>query len=83
MFVERLDDFDMYNYTRRSSITVLHLRKLSQAKLKPTSLQITNKDLLYSTGNSAQYLCNNLNGKCIHYSKMNHFAIYLKLSQHC
>ena len=59
--------------------------------------QITNKDLLYSTGNYTQYLVITYKGKesekeymCIYiyvclyiYIYLNHFAVHLKLTQHC
>ena len=50
---------------------------------------ITNKDLLYSTGNSAQHpvaawMERKLEGECIHvYAWLSFFAVHLKLSQHC
>ena len=50
---------------------------------------ITNKDLLYSTGNSAQcyvaaWMGGEPGGECIHvYVWLSRFAVYLKLSQHC
>ena len=48
---------------------------------------ITNKELLYSTGNSAQCYETTRMGKefekeYIH-GYMNHFALHLKLTQHC
>ena len=51
--------------------------------------RLTNKDLLYSTGNSAQcYVAAWMGGECggewIHvYVWLSHFAVHLKLSQHC
>ena len=54
--------------------------------------QITKKDLLYSTGNSAQcYVASSmgrgwgsLGGEWIHvYVWLSPFAVHLKLSQHC
>ena len=47
--------------------------------------QITNKDLLYSIGNCTQYLMITYNGKEPKkvYTKLNPFAIHLKLIQHC
>ena len=49
--------------------------------------EITNKDLLYSTGNYMQYLVTSYKGKksekeyvCI-YVQLNYFAIHLKLTQ--
>ena len=49
--------------------------------------QINNKDLLYSTGNSTQYLVITYNGResekeymCVWV--MNHLAVYLKLTQY-
>ena len=49
--------------------------------------EITNKDLLSSTGNSAQYyvadwMGGEFDGGRMH-TWMSPFAIYLKLSQHC
>jgi len=50
---------------------------------------ITNKDLLYSTGNSAErYVAAWMGGECegkwIHvHVWLNPFAVHLKLSQHC
>ena len=50
---------------------------------------ITNKDLLYSTGNSVQYyvaawMGGAFEGEWIHvYTWMSPFAVHLKLSQHC
>ena len=50
---------------------------------------ITNKDLLYSTGNSAQcyvaaWMGGEFGGEWIHvYVCLSPFAIHLKLSQHC
>ena len=50
---------------------------------------ITNKDLLYSTGNSAQYYVaawvgGEFGGERIHiYVQLSPFAVHLKLSQHC
>ena len=50
---------------------------------------ITNKDLLYSTGNSAQCSVTAWRGgefgeECIQvYVWLNPFAVHLKLSQHC
>ena len=50
---------------------------------------ITNKDLLYSTENSTQYSVVTYMGKeCIKewiyvYVWLSHFAVHLKLSQHC
>ena len=50
---------------------------------------ITNKDLLYSTGNSAQcyvaaWMGGESGGEWIHvYVLLSHFAVHLKLSQHC
>ena len=50
---------------------------------------ITNKDILYSTGNSAQWymatwMGGESGGEWIHvYVWLNPFAIHLKLSQHC
>ena len=48
--------------------------------------QITNKDLLCSTGNYIQYLIITYNGKESEkntYIKLNHFAVHQKLTQHC
>ena len=51
--------------------------------------QITNKDLVYSIGNYTQYFVIIHKGKysvcvCVYiYIKPNHFAIHLKLLQHC
>ena len=51
--------------------------------------RITNKDLLYSTGNSAQsygatWMGGESGGEWIHvYVRLSHFAVHLKLSQHC
>ena len=52
--------------------------------------QTTNKNLLYSIGNSTYYLIITYNGKeykkCIYifiYIYMNHFAEHLNLTQHC
>ena len=51
--------------------------------------QITSKDLLYSTGNSTQYSLITYKGKesekeqIYVYVKLNHFAVHLKLTQHC
>ena len=53
--------------------------------------QITNKDLLYSIGNSAQcyvatWMGGEFGGKWIHvypFKGLSPFAVYLKLSQHC
>ena len=50
-----------------------------------------NKDLMYSTGNYIQYLVITYNGKesgkeylyLYIYMKLNHFAVYQKLMQHC
>ena len=50
---------------------------------------ITNKNLLHSTGNSAQYyvaawMGGEFGGEWTHvYVQLNPFAVYLKLSQHC
>ena len=50
---------------------------------------ITNKDLLYSTGNSAQcyvaaWMGGEFGGEWIHvYVWLSPFAMHLKLSQHC
>ena len=50
---------------------------------------ITNKDLLYSTGNSAQcyvaaWMGGEFGGEWIHvYVWLSPFAVHLKLSQHC
>ena len=48
---------------------------------------INNKDLPYSTGNYIQYPTMNHNGKEYEkeyiYIKLNHFAVHLKLIQHC
>ena len=50
---------------------------------------ITNRHLLYSTGNSAQchmaaWMAGEFGGEWIHvYVWLSHFAVYLKLSQHC
>ena len=50
---------------------------------------ITNKDLPYSTGNSGQcyvaaWMGGELRGDWIHvYIWLSHFAVYLKLPQHC
>ena len=50
---------------------------------------ITNKDLLYSTGNSAHsdmadWMGQEFGGEWIYtYVWLNSFAVYLKLSQHC
>ena len=47
---------------------------------------LNNKDLLYSTGNHIQYLIITYNGKeyiFFLYIKLNHFAVHLKLTQHC
>ena len=49
----------------------------------------TNKDLLYSTGNSTQYSVITYMGKesekelIYVYVYLNHFAVYPKLTQHC
>ena len=51
--------------------------------------QITKHDLLYSTGNSAQchmaaWMAGEFGGEWIHvYVWLSHFAVHLKLSQHC
>ena len=51
--------------------------------------KITNKDLLYSTGNSAQcyvaaWMGEESEGEWIHvYVWLSRFALHLKLSQHC
>ena len=51
--------------------------------------RITNKDLLYSTGNSAQsyvagWMGEESGKEWIHvYVWLSHFAVHLKLSQHC
>ena len=51
--------------------------------------RITNKDLLYSTGNSAQcYVAAWMEGESGRewipvYVWLSHFAVHLKLSQHC
>ena len=50
--------------------------------------QINSKDLLYSTGKDSQYLVINHNRKeyekYIHiYVKLNHVAVYQKLTQYC
>ena len=42
--------------------------------------KITNKDLLYSPGNYTQYRVITYNEK---ESELNHFSVYLKLTQHC
>ena len=53
------------------------------------SKRITNKDVLYSTGNSAQYymtawMGGGFGGKWIHvYVWLSPFAVHLKVSQHC
>ena len=50
---------------------------------------ITSKDLLYSTGNSAQcYVAAQVGGESGGewiqvYVRLSHFAVHLKLSQHC
>ena len=50
---------------------------------------LTNKDLLYSTGNSAQcyvaaWMGREFGGEWIHvYVRLNPFTVHLKLSQHC
>ena len=50
---------------------------------------ITNKDLLYSTGNSAQcyvaaWMGGESEGERIHvYVRLSRFAVHLKLSRHC
>ena len=50
---------------------------------------VTNKGLLYRTGNSAQcyvaaWMGGEFGGERIHvYVWLNHFAVHLKLSQHC
>ena len=44
---------------------------------------VTNKDLLYSTGNYTQYLVITYNGKESEKKILNHFAVHLKLTQHC
>ena len=50
---------------------------------------ITNKDLLYSTGNSGQcyvaaWMGREFGGEWIHvYIWLGHFAVHQKLSQHC
>ena len=50
---------------------------------------MTNKDLLYSTGNSAQcymaaWMGGEFGGEWIYvYLWLSHFTVYLKLSQHC
>jgi len=50
---------------------------------------VTDKDILYSTGNSAQqymatWMGGEFGGEWIHeYVWLNPFAIHLKLSQHC
>ena len=46
---------------------------------------MTNKALLYSTGNCIQYLVITYNGKESEkeYKETNHFAEHLKLTQHC
>ena len=50
---------------------------------------ITNRHLLYSTGNSAQchmaaWMAGEFGGEWIHvYVWLSHFAVHLKLSQHC
>ena len=50
---------------------------------------ITNKDLLYGTGNSAQcyvvaWMGGELGGEWLHvYAWLSPFAVHLKLSQHC
>ena len=55
----------------------------------PYRKQVNSKDLLYSTGNSIQYPGINHNGKeykkeCVYiYVQLNHFAVHLKLTQHC
>ena len=57
--------------------TLLHLK------------QITNKDVLYSTGNSAQcyvaaWMGREFGGEWIHeYLWLNPFAVHLELLQHC
>ena len=52
--------------------------------------QITNKDLLYSTGNYIQYLVKTYKGKesekeyiHTHTHKLKDFAVHPKLTQHC
>ena len=52
--------------------------------------EINTKDLLYSTGNYTQYLVIPIMEKnikymrvCVYVYKSNHFAIHLKLAQHC
>ena len=57
--------------------------------------KIGNKDLLYGTGNYTQYLLITCNGKeciymcvcvciCIYiYINLSHFAVHLKVTQHC
>ena len=54
--------------------------------------KIINKDLLYSTGNSTPYSIitymqkeseKELGYMCVYVYKLNHFAIYLKLTQYC
>ena len=50
--------------------------------------QANRKDLMYSTGNHTRYLVIIYNGKEYYiyiyiYIYMNHFATYLKLTQHC
>ena len=55
----------------------------------PYLKRITNKDLLYSTGNSAQcyvaaWVRGESGGERIHvYVWLSRFAVHLKLSQHC
>ena len=46
---------------------------------------MNNKVLLYSTGNNIQYLVITCNGKESEkeYIYLNHFAVHLKLTQHC
>ena len=50
---------------------------------------ITNKDLLYSTGNAAQcyvaaWMGGEFGGEWIHvYVQLSPFAVHVKLSQHC
>ena len=61
-------------------------RGKSEEHTHTTIYKITNKDLLYSTGNSTQYPVINHNGKEYEkeyiYVKRNHFAVQQKLTQH-
>ena len=45
-------------------------------------ISITNKVLLYSTGNYTQYIVITYNGKESEYIYMNQFAVYMKITQH-